>query len=255
MPVLELEKMTSPAVRRAIGEGHDTIVCPFGSLEQHAAHLPIGTDAMLGDEFGWRLAEQLDAFLVPTVRVGCAEHHMPFAGTMSVSEDTLRRLAGDYARSLARHGFKRIVLLATHGGNFKPLAAAAEDCQDMQDVSVISPISDFTADVLEPTHAVSARYGISAGESGGHSGEWETSIMLHLAPELVEMDHAVVGYTGGMSEAVSRLLEDGEGIDTVTGGTGILGDPRRADGERGAQHLDALTNAMIHGIERSWSAV
>lgn len=251
MAVLELEELTSPEVRRAIDAGQTTVVCPFGSLEQHASHLPIGTDAMLGDEFGRRLAEHLDAFLVPTVRVGCAEHHMPFAGTMSVSPDTLRRLAVDYARCLARHGFRRIVLLATHGGNFAPLAAAAEECSDMDGVSVISPVSDFTYDVLEPTHAVSALDGIGPGESGGHSGEWETSIMLKLRPELVRMEEAVRGYTDGMSEAVNRLLAEGEGVDTVTNGTGILGDPRRADPERGARHLDALTGAMIRGIEQA----
>jgi len=93
MGILDLEKMTSPEVRRAIDDGHDTIVIPFGSLEQHGGHLPIGTDAMLGDEFGRRIAARFNAFLVPTVRVGCAEHHLAFAGTISVGKDTLRQVA------------------------------------------------------------------------------------------------------------------------------------------------------------------
>lgn len=115
MGFLELEKMTSPEVRRAIDDGNDTIVIPFGSLEQHGGHLPIGTDAMLGDEFGRRIADRLGAFLVPTVRVGCAEHHLAFAGTVTVSKDTLRQIAVEYACGLARHGFRRIVFVPTHG--------------------------------------------------------------------------------------------------------------------------------------------
>lgn len=254
MPALELERMTSREVRHAIDAGHDTVVCPFGSLEQHGAHLPIGTDAYLGDEFGRRAAERLNAFLVPTVRVGCADHHMPFAGTMTVREETLRNIASDYARCLAQHGFRRIVLLPTHGGNFGPLAEAARDCADLPGVSVVSPISDFTADVLRPTHEVSARDGIDAGESGGHAGEWETSIMQYLMPELVKMDHAVRGYTGDISKAVRRLLDDRKDVNTVTDGTGVLGDPRRASSQRGERHLDALTTVILGGIDKAWEA-
>lgn len=254
MSVFELAKMTAPEVRKAIDEGHDTVVCPFGSLEQHSAHLPIGTDAMLGDAFGRRLADQLDAFLVPTVSVGCAEHHMPFAGTMTVSHETIQRMAGEYARCLARHGFKQIILLGTHGGNFKPLDDAAKDCADIEGATVIAPMKDFDLDVLDPCHAVSAKFGIGKGESGGHAGEWETSIMLVLTPDLVHMDRTVEGFVGNMSDAVKRLLQDRQGIDVVTHGTGILGDPRRPDAERGKLHLDALAGAMMRGIRREWPA-
>lgn len=253
MAVLELEKMTSPEVRRAIDEGHDTIVLPFGSLEQHGGHLPIGTDAMLGDEFGRRVADHLDAFLAPTVRVGCAEHHLPFAGTMSVSKDTLRRVAADYARGLARHGFRRIVLLPTHGGNFEPIGQAADDCQDIEGTSVISAVRDFNEQVLaEGTVGVSAEFGISPGESGAHGGEWETSIMLRLAPDLVRMDQAQPGYTGDMADAVNRVLQDGTGLDAITP-TGVMGDPRRASADHGERYLDSLTNMVLKGIEQAWA--
>ncbi len=252
MPLFDLEKMTAPEVRKAIDEGFDTVICPFGSLEQHSAHLPIGTDAMLGDSFGRRLAEKLDAFLAPTVRVGYADHHMPFAGTMTLSLETVQRIGEEYARCLARHGFKQIILLGTHGGNFKPLADAARNCADIEGVKVIAPMRDFDTDVLDPVHAVSARYGISRGDSGGHAGEWETSIMLVLTPELVHMDKATVGFTGDMSDAVKQLLEDKRGIDIVTNGTGILGDATQADAARGELHFNALLAAMERGIEREW---
>jgi len=245
MGILDLQKMTSPEVRQAIDAGNDTIVIPFGSLEQHGGHLPIGTDAMLGDEFGWRIADRLNAFLVPTVRVGCAEHHLAFAGTISVGKDTLRQVAVDYAHSLARHGFRRIVFVPTHGGNFQPLVEAVEQCRSIEGASVVTVASDFSRDVLrDGTVGVSMKFGITPEESGAHAGEWETSIMLHLAPELVHMDAAAPGYTGDMAEGVQRVLRDGVSLDELAA-NGVMGDPRKAQAKHGQQYIDALTNVAL----------
>ncbi len=251
MGVLDLEKMTSPEVRRAIDDGNDTIVIPFGSLEQHGGHLPIGTDAMLGDEFGRRIADHLNAFLVPTVRVGCADHHLPFAGTISVGKDTLRQVAVDYARSLARHGFRRIVFVPTHGGNFQPIAEAVEQCRGIEGAEVVTVVSDFSRDVLrDGTVGVAMRFGITPEESGAHAGEWETSIMLRLAPELVHMDAAAPGYVGDMAEGVQRVLRDGVPLDQLAA-NGVMGDPRKAQAERGLAYIESLTAVGLRVLEDS----
>src|SRR3989304_5372215 len=97
---------------------------PFGAVEQPGPHLPLGTDAIFGDEIGLAVAERLDAFLAPTVRVGFSPHHMAFAGTLTVNEETFHAVARSIVRALAEHGFRRIVLLPTHGGNFRPPGGA-----------------------------------------------------------------------------------------------------------------------------------
>jgi creatinine amidohydrolase len=251
MGVLYLETMTSPEVRQAITDGHDTVVIPFGSLEQHGGHLPIGTDAMLGDEFGLRIADRLNAFLVPTVRVGFADHHLPFAGTVSISKDTLRRVAVDYAHGLARHGFRRIVFVPTHGGNFQPLVEAVEECRSIAGVKVMTVVSDFSRDVLrQGTVGVSMKSGITPEESGAHAGEWETSIMLWLAPELVRMDFAVPGYVGDMAEGVQRVLRDGVSLDQLSP-SGVMGDPRKAQAERGELYVEALTKMALRVLDET----
>lgn len=253
MAVRMLARMTSPEVREAIDAGRDTIVLAFGSFEQHGGHLPIGTDAMLGDEIGRRVAEQLDAVLGPTVQVGCADHHLPFAGTISVSEETLISIAVDYCRGLARHGFRRIVLLPTHGGNFRAIGIAAQRCADIEGATVISAVKDFNDEVLgKGTVGLSAKYGISAAESGAHAGEWETSIMLHLTPDLVRMDRAVEGYVGDIGAAVDHVLTGGSLQEIAP--TGILGDPRRAAAERGEPYLASLTAMALSGIERAFAS-
>ena len=136
MSALELDRMTSPEVRGEQERGRDTVVIAFGATEQHGPHMPLATDALLGDHMARAVAEQLDAFVAPTVRIGCSEHHLDFPGTLSLSEATFRALVGDVVRALARGGFRRVVLLPTHGGNFAPLAAAVADLKGSVEIEV-----------------------------------------------------------------------------------------------------------------------
>src|SRR5205823_622708 len=124
--------------------GRDTVVVAFGATEQHGPHLPLATDALLGDHLARLVADRLDAFMAPTVRIGCSEHHLAFPGTLSISEDTFHAIVADVVRSLARGGFRRVVLLPTHGGNFRPLAAALETLGDVDGLE-ISALTDFGA--------------------------------------------------------------------------------------------------------------
>jgi creatinine amidohydrolase len=126
MGALELDRMTWPEVKAALQAGHDTVVVAFGATEQHGPHLPLATDALIGDHLSRLVAERLGAFRAPTVRIGCSEHHLAFPGTLSVSADTFAAIVADVLSSLARGGFKRAILLPTHGGNFAPLAAAID---------------------------------------------------------------------------------------------------------------------------------
>src|SRR4051794_40993994 len=126
MGALELDKLTWPEVKAELERGRDTVVIAFGATEQHGLHMPLATDALIGDHFARALAERLDAFVAPTVRVGCSSHHLDFPGTLSLEDQTFHGIVADLVRSLARAGFARVVLLPTHGGNFAPLAAAVE---------------------------------------------------------------------------------------------------------------------------------
>jgi creatinine amidohydrolase len=251
MAVYELEQMTSPELRRLIDEGVTRVVVPIGSIEQHGKHMPLGTDAMLGDEIGRRAAERLGAVLAPTVRVGCAEHHMGFTGTMTLSRDTLRDVAIEMAESLARHGFRLIVLLPTHGGNFASVAAAVEELNSRLDgATAYSPAADFARDVIQgAAGSVSSKSGITPGQSGAHSGEWETSIMLHLRPTLVAMDAAEIGYTGDMAEGIRRMYEQREGVESLSP-NGVMGDPTLADVRRGEAYLERFVSGVVDSVER-----
>src|SRR5436305_11964520 len=126
MAATELDRLTWPEVREQVQAGRDTVVMALGATEQHGRHMPLATDALLGDHLARLVADRLDAFLAPTLRIGCSAHHVGFAGTMSLSEETFHAIVADVVGSLASGGFRRIVLIPTHGGTFGPLPAAVE---------------------------------------------------------------------------------------------------------------------------------
>jgi creatinine amidohydrolase/Fe(II)-dependent formamide hydrolase-like protein len=245
MGALELETLTWPEVRQEIEAGRDTIVVAFGAVEQHGHHLPLGTDSIFGDELSRRLAERLDAFRAPTVRIGCSRHHLAFPGTMSIEEETFHAVVGDLVRGWARHGFRRIVLLPTHGGNFAPLDGALAKLGALDGVRVVG-ISDLAL-LVQATLGLGAELGVPASEGGLHGGEWETSMMLALRPELVKMDRALPGYTGDVEAGLATFFE--KGVDALSD-TGVIGDPRNASAEHGRLYIERLLDLAAELVER-----
>jgi creatinine amidohydrolase len=202
--VYELETLTAPALRRLVDGRVSIAVVPFGSIEHHGGHLPVGADAVLADAVGRQVARRLGAVLVPTFRVGCAERHLALMGTLSLRAGTLTDTAVDLAESLARQGFTLIVLVSTHGGNRVALEAA---------------VSRLTA---APGGAVAcAPRGDLGSQPGAHSGEWLTSAMLALAPDLVELANA---------------------------NAELLPELREASAERGARHIERFVASIVEGV-------
>jgi len=243
---LHLERMTWPEVREELSRGRTTVVVPFGAFEQHGPHLPLGTDAIFGDEIGLAVAERLDAFLAPTVRVGFSPHHMAFAGTLTVDEETFHSVARAVVRALAGHGFRRIVLLPTHGGNFRPLGAAVSGLAPIDGVKVITfPDVGMLLSAILP---VASEMGLTPAEGGVHAGEWETSMMLALRPELVRMERAEEGYVGDLAAGVQRFFNEGV---HVLAENGIFGDPRRASAEAGRKYIRNIVETIVRTVEES----
>ncbi|TMM19373.1 MAG: creatininase family protein [Actinobacteria bacterium] len=243
MAAIELDALTWPQVRAQIDAGRDTVVLALGATEQHGRHLPLATDALLGDHLARMLADRLDAFHAPTLRVGCSEHHVGFAGTMSLSESTFHAVVGDLVRSLLRGGFRRIVLVPTHGGNFAPLAAAVSKLDERQSVTALTDLG-----VLFQIAQMGEReYGVPLAEGGLHAGEWETSLLLAIHPDLVAMEHAEPGFTGDLQDALKGIFAEG-GVAALSE-NGAIGDPRRATTEHGERYWSAAVDLALEQIE------
>ena len=243
MTAMHLDQMTWPEVKEEITKGRDTVVVAFGSTEQHGRHMPLGTDAVLGDELGWGLADRLDAFSAPTVRFGCSEHHLAFPGTISLRQETFEGVVSDVVKSLSRHGFRRIVLLPTHGGNFKPLAEAFAKLEPDENVRVLA-FTDLEG-LVKTAFQSSLAFGVNAAQSGAHSGEWETSLMLALRPGQVKMDRATLGFVGELSEIMARVFDGIQNLDK----NGVLGDPRPATAEAGEKYLKDILDFLYQWVQ------
>lgn len=210
--------------------GADTAVLPIGSFEQHGPHLPLTTDTLVACAIASAIARSNNLLLLPPVTMSCSHEHAAWAGTVAVSASTLTVIVTDVAASLQQSGIERLVLVNGHGGNY-----------------VLSNIVQ-QANVGEPRMALfpgrhdwdAAR--LAAGLSSSthddmHAGEIETSLLLHLHPDLVgpryaEFDHVV--------ERPDLLLL---GMRAYTD-TGVIGRPSGATAEKGKLVLDALDGAF-----------
>ncbi len=243
MAAMRLDELTWPEVREEIARGRDTVVIAFGATEQHGPHMALSTDRLLGEELTRRVADELGAFAAPTVPFGCSAHHLAFAGTISLQDETFHGIVADVVSSLARGGFKRIVLLPSHGGNLAPLATAVDKLDAPAGVR-IDAITDLAVLASIPQRAAE-QHDVPIGEGGLHAGEWETSMMLAIHPELVHMDRGEPGYTGDPADALGALFS--QGVDAVAP-NGVIGDPARASAEHGEAYWQLLTEMALEAI-------
>jgi creatinine amidohydrolase len=171
-------------------------------------------------------------------------HHLAFAGTLSIRPETLLMIVDDLVDSLTRHGFRRIVLFPTHGGNDGPLLTAARRSK-RDAVTIIVPSLRATVQAL--LSRAKSR-GATPGDAGGHAGELETSLMLALAPNPVNVDMIEPGYTGPLDDAAVSLFF-GKGAHALSA-NGVLGDPRGASAEAGRAYIAAFLDATQEAVER-----
>ena len=179
---LLLEELTRDEARAQAVDA--LIVVPVGATEQHGPHLPVGVDAFtvthIARTAATEAAQHVPVIVAPTLAFGSSHHHLPFGGTMSLGTETYYRVLVDLLESLIAGGFRRMFVLNGHGGNNELIQLAARDLALKHRVN-IAAASYWTiaADALVAAQATPTT------ELPGHSGEFETSLMLALRPDLV----------------------------------------------------------------------
>lgn len=227
------------------------VIVPVGSTEQHGPHLPTQVDSLLVGEIARRAARQAAAttpiVVAPTVWSGLAEHHMSLGGTLSLDFATFLALLRCICRSLVRQGFRRILLLNGHGGNIAALTVVVNELA----VELNAPVATTSYWLL--ASEAFARI-LERQKTVRHACEAETSMLLAVAPELVDMARAAeaVGPTG-------RELGEVVGSDAVHRWRsfksrthhGVIGDPRTANAEKGERLLTAAADAVAEVVVNS----
>ncbi|MBR1217874.1 creatininase family protein [Bradyrhizobium sp. U87765 SZCCT0131] len=241
---LRLEFMSFEEVSNALAAGISTVLIPCGAVEQHGPHLPLCMDADHADALAEQIARRLaDALIAPTIKVGCSTHHLGFSGTISLRPETFEAMCLDYCTSLARHGFKRILMFSGHIGNFPILRDSLPRLKRAvpQDVE-IAAFCDSIAWIDRWRHAV-AEAGGDADSVGGHADIAETALMMYLRPDSVRRDRFEVGHLGALSEEQLHAMWK-NGIKSVTH-NGIIGDPHGATADIGRRCLEAIADLLV----------
>jgi len=248
MQTIRMEEMTAPAINAAIAQGFTTVVVGVGSTEQHGPHLPTMTDTRIAEAMTNRVAMKLgNALQARTIPVGISGHHLAFGGTISLQPATLRMIVLDYIQSFSLCGFKRIVFLPSHGGNFGTVEHAINESQTTYPQIKIIGYTDLLA-FAHFLNSISNEFGVTDYESGAHAGENETSIMMALENNLVLKDKFEPGYLGPTTEKeVSIILE--KGMPALTK-NGIIGDPGKASAEKGEIYLERLADFLVREISK-----
>ena len=239
---LLIGSMSWPDIQASINSGKKNIIISVGSTEQHGPHLPIATDELLGTALACHVAELLgDALVAPTIRPGFSPHHMGFPGTITFSQETLSLVIRDYIESLGSCGFENIIVICSHGGNSSTIRLTCQALQAKKPSYQIIPIYDM----MQYACISQTYFGI---DEGYHANKIETAWMLHLYPELVQMEKAVAD--GSMKDILVRdvgiLLF--HGIVKDISKTGVLGDPRGASAELGKESFQELSSAVAEEI-------
>lgn len=217
------------------------------AIEQHGRHLPVGTDALAGQHILQQLHEiDPNAVLVlPQVKVCCSSHHLDFNGTLSISHTTMLAYVTELLGCVVDTGFRNVVIMNSHGGNQAIGQVILETLGYRYPATRFVFVNWWTAirEELRPLN--------ESGEGGvGHACEFETSMLLHMAPGLVRADQI-----GGRSFVPSYPWATGDllrgskasvyrSIKTMSNGTGIVGDPSFATAAKGEQIFGFAVEAM-----------
>lgn len=227
--------------------GRETpVVIPIAALEQHGPHLPLFTDSMLLGEIVRRVDQRLKdrVLFTPLIWVGNSEHHLDFPGTMTASPRVYLDLLKDLVENFLLHGWRRIVLLNGHGGNIVPAQQALfelrQKYRQRPDLLLVS--ATYWTLGTRPAQ-LDARF---VQSRMGHACEWETSMMLRLAPHLVG-DYTAVR---AISQEEEYAPAHRAWITKDRSEPGHIGDPRQATAEKGELLLEWFAGDVTAFLEQ-----
>ncbi len=249
------DQMTSPeidALNRSI-----PVILPVAAIEQHGAHLPLATDRMIGEYFCYQLNNEIpdQVLILPVMSVGCSEHHMEFCGSLTVQHKTFLRQAEEILGSVTFHGFKNLILFNSHGGNLGIGQVIVEHFGKRHPECRIV-FATWWKIVGESLFELN-----ETGAGGvGHGGEFETSLMMKIAPQLVQHHKIKKKQNKDSFEWANGDLLRGpkaslyRSMKTMTP-NGVFGDPRKVSAEKGQKIaekvVEALKTMVLDLIERS----
>ena len=261
-----LPHMTWPEVRDLLARS-DMVIMPVASVEEHGHQGPLGTDFLNGLERAKLIAQKTDVLVAPILFPGNSPYHMGFPGTITLPAETIQVVFFQAAQSLIRHGFKRFLILNSHGGN-QAISRYIADRINQETAGIAVELGEAAEPFLKRSPRTESR------EFDRHAGVNETSASLYLTPGLVDMARArtapltlpphlekmlpevIAGDPTASRVFLAESLkaeETGKGTSTkdmTETGVWSTRDVRAATAERGREDTDTFVSAAVAFIER-----
>lgn len=227
-----------------MNKSESVVLLPIAAIEQHGAHLPVGTDSIILEALLARFAKEKsmetgNVLIAPQLYVGKSNEHMGFCGTLTMTAKTMYAVLEELVAAIVKSGFHKIVFVNSHGGNTDLLNMIARDLRITYDSAIYVFdwwFTDFWADILKTEKQSSSKYGVF------HACELETSLIMAIAPDTVNTQRIV-------DETPDQMFEDDQFISLYgpinigwatkdVSKSGVIGTPSLATPEKGEKFLN-----------------
>jgi creatinine amidohydrolase len=239
-----VEEMNAIEVRKTINEKTIAILV-FGACENHGDHMPFGSDFIFPTEVAKRVATKVrNVIVLPAIPYGVSLHHDKFQMTMSINAETLVTIISDLLTSLIQNKIRRVLIINGHDGNIAPIEIASRSIKNKHPEVTIACLESWwilvgqlKKDLFEVWNGL------------GHGGEAETSAVLAVRPDLVNIEYAPKEVIPKLPENIRIFWK----FDELTS-TGATGSPQKANVRKGYEILQMIEDVLLSFIKEMESS-
>lgn len=243
---MKFHESTAPAIVQLDGSA-TMLVLPLAAVEQHGPHMPTGTDSIIATAVADAVEANLtqEVLLLPTLWLGASQHHLPWQATLTAELTSYETLIVEIIEPLIKNGFRRVLLLNGHGGNIDPMRIALRRLQPVYPEVLLTAGSYWSIAEKELANCMEGEI-----STLGHACEAETSLMLHLRPDLVQKELAAK-----MPNLSGYLPDDADGLMICRDmaqrtNNGATGRPDLASAEKGDKMFTAIVDRVTKVIKK-----
>jgi len=235
---VHLEDLTWIEAEKALAQYEVVLIALGARTKEHGPHLLLKNDYLMAEYLKNRVVQEVPVAILPTLQYGYYPAFLEYPGSVSLRDETFKNVVVDICKSMTGYGIRKFYILNTGVSTLRPLRKAAEELDE-------EGIVLHFFDILAVEKKIPA--GIMEQEGGTHADEGETSMMLYIAPETVNMSKAVEDYDSrpGRRGGLTRDPK-GEGAYSPTG---IWGNPTLASKEKGKIIVETAVDEIIKQVK------